>query len=106
MFGYDVPEIRPVRNNLNKMAEIKSAKQSRNYLKNLIMKEHQLVYIKCKDFDKYGRLLGTILINKDDTKSVNQMMVDSKHGYTYDGSKTIFLGYTIHNDIGGSGNSC
>ena len=31
----------------------------------------QPVYIKCGEFDKYGRLLGTLFINEDDEKSVN-----------------------------------
>ena len=36
-------------------------------------------------FDKYGRLLGEMYINKEDTVSVNQQMIDNKYGYEYHG---------------------
>ena len=49
------------------------------------MNTNQLVYIKCGEFDKYGRLLGTLFINKEDEKSINQLMIDEGYGYEYDG---------------------
>ena len=53
------------------------------------MNDNQLVYIKCGGFDKYGRLLGTIYINKDDDKSVNDIMIENNHGYEYHGGKKL-----------------
>ena len=32
------------------------------------MGEEQLVYIKCGEFDKYGRLLGKLYVNENDTE--------------------------------------
>ena len=91
MTGYDTPEMRPSRSKPNRDEEIKAAKEARDYLKSLVMKENQLVYIKCGEFDKYGRLLGELFINKNDLISVNRMMIDAKHGYVYNGgTKKVF----------------
>mgnify|MGYP003682290127 FL=1 len=49
------------------------------------MNENQLVYLKCSKFDKYGRVLGDIFINKYDTKSVNEIMIDNDYAYEYHG---------------------
>ena len=87
MIGYDSPEIRPSRKLENRDEIIIKAKAARDYLKSLVMNNNQLVYIKCFDFDKYGRLLGKLLINKDDKLSVNDMMVDKSYGYVYHGGK-------------------
>ena len=85
MTGYDTPEMRPPKSQANRELEIAAAKQAKSYLQSLIMNPEQLVYIKCGEFDKYGRLLGEIYIKKDDSKSVNQMMIEQGHGYAYDG---------------------
>ena len=85
MTGYDTPEMRPPRNQPNREIEIAAAKEAKAFLISKIMNGNQLVYIKCGKFDKYGRLLGEIYINKNDKKSINQIMVDEGHGYAYDG---------------------
>ena len=85
MNGYDTPEMRPSRSLENRDEIKKKAIESRDYLKSLIMNENQLVYIHCGEFDKYGRLLGEIYVNKDDEKSVNQLMVENNYGYVYHG---------------------
>jgi endonuclease YncB( thermonuclease family) len=86
MNGYDTPEMRPSKSLPNR-DEIKAKSiEAKNYLKSLITNNpDQLVYIKCGEFDKYGRLLGDIYINKDDTQSVNQLMISNGYGYAYDG---------------------
>jgi endonuclease YncB( thermonuclease family) len=87
MTGYDSPEIRPRLNIENRTEKIENAKKSRDYLKNLIMNENQLVYLKCGKFDKYGRLLGYIYLN-DPTftqTSVNDIMIENNMGYRYNG---------------------
>lgn len=85
MVGYDTPEMRPRKDVIDRDQEIAKAKAARDYLKSLIMNEDQLVYVKCQEFDKYGRLLAKIYINQDDTVSVNKMMIDNGHGYPYHG---------------------
>jgi endonuclease YncB( thermonuclease family) len=85
MNGYDSPEIRPSRKLENRDEIKKKAIESKNYLKSIIMNESQLVYLKCGKFDKYGRLLGTILVNEHDTVSVNELMINNGYGYEYHG---------------------
>lgn len=90
--GYDTPEMRPSRSKPNRDAEIAAAKEAKKYLMSLIMESpNQIIYIKCKDFDKYGRLLASIYIHPDDNVSVNEIMVQKGHGYNYDGgTKRVF----------------
>ena len=83
--GYDTPEMRPSKSKANRDEEIAAAKRAKEYLKSLVMNDDQLVYIKCGEFDKYGRLLGVLFINKDDKESVNQKMIKEGHGYEYHG---------------------
>ncbi len=85
MLGYDTPEMRPRKDVIERDAEIAKAKAARDYLKSLIMNPDQLIYVKCHEFDKYGRLLGEVFINQEDSISVNQMMIDNGHGYAYHG---------------------
>ena len=42
----------------------------------------KVVTIKCEDFDKYGRLLVTILL---EDLSVNQWLIDNGYAFAYDG---------------------
>ena len=86
MAGYDSPEMRVSKTNENRDQIKKQAIVSRNYLRILIQKNpEQLVYIKCGEFDKYGRLLGELRVNLEDEKSVNQQMIDNGYGYEYHG---------------------
>ena len=85
MNGYDSPEIRPSVKLKNRDEIKKKAIEAKEYLKSLIMNENQLVYLKCSEFDKYGRLLGNIFINKDDNESVNDIMIASEYAYEYHG---------------------
>jgi endonuclease YncB( thermonuclease family) len=85
MNGYDSPEIRPSKKLENRDEIKKKAIEAKNYLKSLIMNDNQLVYLKCLDFDKYGRLLGEIYINKTDTESVNDLMIKNNYAYEYHG---------------------
>ena len=85
MNGYDSPEIRPSKKLENRDEIKKKAIEAKKYLKSLIMNDNQLVYLKCFDFDKYGRLLGEIYINKTDTESVNDLMIKNNYAYEYHG---------------------
>ena len=84
--GYDTPEMRPSKNKPNRDKEIAAAKEAKKYLISQVMNTpDQLIFIKCKKFDKYGRLLADIFQNMSDTVSVNDLMVQNGHGYRYNG---------------------
>ena len=83
--GYDTPEMRPPRSQENRDEEIKAAYAARDFLKSKVMNDNQLVFIKCGEFDKYGRLLGTLYVEETDEVSVNDLMIQNGHGYAYDG---------------------
>ena len=84
MNGYDSPEMRLPRDCPNRVVKKQLAIDAQKYLKKLL-KEKPLVYIRCGKFDKYGRLLGDIFINKKDKISVNELMVANGYGYKYHG---------------------
>ena len=85
MHGYDSPEMRVSSQNPNREAMKANAIEARDYLINLVQKPNQVVYINCGEFDKYGRLLGTLYLSKNKNISVNQMMVNAGHGVPYYG---------------------
>jgi len=84
--GYDTPEMRPSKSKPNRDKEIEAAKEAKKFLISKVMSTpEQLIFIKCKNFDKYGRLLADIYLNMKDTISVNDLMVQNGHGYLYNG---------------------
>lgn len=87
MNGYDSPEMRVSKSNPRRDIIKENAVLARDYLSSLV--KNQLVYIKCGEFDKYGRLLGTLYINKNDDVSVNDIMIKNGYGYTYFGGTKI-----------------
>ncbi len=83
--GYDSPEMKPSKSKQDRELEIVLAKKAKQRFTELLEKhQSKLVSIECFEFDKYGRLLVNIY-NQVDTKSINQMMIDEKHGKPYDG---------------------
>lgn len=109
LIGIDAPEICPknVKDTKKRNLEVVSATESRNFLitqvtgvkpsENITKKEikelcgnsRKLVWIKCHNFDKYGRLLVEIFLNKTDTVSVNQQMVALNYAKEYDGGTKV-----------------
>lgn len=87
MKGYDSPEMRVSKSNPRRDVIKQKAILARDYLSSLI--KNELVYIKCGEFDKYGRLLGTLYINENDDISVNDMMIENGYGYSYFGGTKI-----------------
>ena len=88
MNGYDCPEMKPSKDKKNRDKEIAAAKAAKGKLIELVGGEEQLVFAKCGKFDKYGRLLVDMYVDNPisgNVKSVNQMMMDEGHGYSYDG---------------------
>jgi len=93
MLGYDSPEMKPSKKipeeEREKIKELAIVAKKR--LEELILNKN--VYIFCDDFEKYGRILGTIKITLDDEKSVNDIMLEEGHGYSYNGGtkkKSLF----------------
>ncbi len=106
LLSIDSPEICPKNiKDLNKRnEEIESAIKSRNYLinqisnypianskmtkteiKEICSKSTKLIWVKCFDFDKYGRLLVELYNSKDAQISINQLMIENKYAIKYDG---------------------
>lgn len=94
MDGYDSPEMKPAKTipDEERKEIIKNAHDAKNYLERLILNNY--VYLYCKKFDKYGRLLADVKISKNDLKTVNQLMIDNKYGYVYHGGKKKELNNT------------
>jgi endonuclease YncB( thermonuclease family) len=85
--GYDSPEIKPLKTNLNRDHEKNIANISKlRFTELLFANPSGLVKVECDDFDKYGRILVTVY-NEIDNKSINQIMLDEGHGKVYDGGK-------------------
>lgn len=92
MYGYDAPDMRLSVDCENREEKKALACKSRDFLKKKIIGDDKLVFIKCGDFDKYGRLLGEIFLEKRDVRkgnSVNKMMIDNNLGYAYFGGTKI-----------------
>jgi endonuclease YncB( thermonuclease family) len=86
MYGYDTPEIRN-----NDPEEKRKAQIAQKFLSSLLLDE--LVYVKCGEFDKYGRLLGEVFLAKnkiESEESVNKLMVLTGYGVAYYGGSKLF----------------
>lgn len=83
--NFDSPEIRPSRKipteERNKIKE--DAKASKKALEKQILDKK--VYLICDEFDKYGRILCEIKVNKNDKQTVNEYMVQNGYGKPYFG---------------------
>ena len=85
MFGYDSWEMRISRDVPDKERKVLKEKAllAKCKLEELVMND--LVYVFCQEFDKYGRILATIKLNLDDELTVNDIMINEGHGYSYFG---------------------
>jgi endonuclease YncB( thermonuclease family) len=88
MYGYDSPEIKPLKSKnyegsrfANREAEISAAKLAKEYLSEKILNKIVKLEILPTD-DKYGRLLGKVYVGGD---SANDDMIKNNHGYAYYG---------------------
>jgi endonuclease YncB( thermonuclease family) len=86
MQGYDAPEMKPLKNSPTREYEKKAALDAKECFLNLVHfnEPKYLVSLHIGKFDKYGRLLATIF-TEDSTVSVNERMINSKHGKPYSG---------------------
>jgi endonuclease YncB( thermonuclease family) len=106
--GCNAAEMYPLKSHPNRKEEMIKARLARNRLvelvtdikinlentdytkddiENMLSDNKKLVYIKFDNFDKYGRVLGTLYINKDDEISVNQILINENHAVSYSGGK-------------------
>ena len=77
MMGIDTPEIK-AKNTYEKQLAVKA----RDFLRDLIL--DKIIIIECLDFDKYGRLLGNLFIEGNET-SISNMMIEKGFAKAYDG---------------------
>ncbi len=88
LFGIDTPEMRPnTGNNELNLKEKALAIISKIFLKNLLEKNKNIIYIKTKGSEKYGRTLATLYIKKNDSISINQRLVNMNYADSYFGQK-------------------
>jgi endonuclease YncB( thermonuclease family) len=85
-FGYDSPEMKPLKSLPNREEEIKLAKEAKEYFINLCNKHNNLVFVNALEFDKYGRLLVKVY-SPDKKEYYNQMMIDNTSSKEYFGGK-------------------
>ena len=108
LISIDSPEICPknIKDITIRNLEIEAAIKSRNFLlehvsnvlitninmnkseiKDLCGKSTKLIWVKCFEFDKYGRLLVELFETKDSIISINQLMIKNNYAITYNGGK-------------------
>jgi endonuclease YncB( thermonuclease family) len=81
----DTAEIRS-----NEKSEKDFAEKAKNRMIELI-NQNKLIWIHINGIDKYGRNLVTIYMDIDESKSINQLMIDEGLAYKYDGgTKMIY----------------
>lgn len=83
MSGYDTPELK-TKNDIEKSY----SQISKKMLEKLVL--NKIVKLRCYDFDKYGRLLGSIVVinsDKGEELDVNNFMIEHHFGYSYFGDK-------------------
>lgn len=81
MDGYDTPEIKPKKGTPEEKAEEKKwGVRARDFLADMVM--NKIVTLNCKDYDKYGRILGEVLL---DGKNINYIMIKDGYSRLYDG---------------------
>ncbi len=85
--GIDTPEMKPLKIQKDRDIEIAAAKKAKNFLADLV--DQKVIKMKCGEWDKYGRLLGTLIIKGNGICSseidVNQLMIKEGHAKPYFG---------------------
>lgn len=92
MYGYDSAEMKVSQELPEDKRKIlkEQALSDKHRLEELLL--NKCVYVFCKDFDKYGRILANIKLSLDDDVFVNDIMIKEGHGYAY-------FGGTKHQEI-------
>jgi endonuclease YncB( thermonuclease family) len=83
MYGYDSPEIHSKNTDADiKKQEQKWAHMSKEVLSNMIM--DKIITLTCKDYDKYGRIVGVVDINNI---NINDYMLSKGYCRVYGGGR-------------------
>ena len=82
MYGYDSPEMKPLKKLKNRDEIIKNAKIAKHVLEEKIL--NKIVECHIIGFDKYGRILANIICSEE---NINDFMLKSGYGYEYFGGK-------------------
>ena len=85
-YGYDSPEMKPLKTINNRNEIIEKAKNAREFFISLLKESDFIVDIKMGKFDKYGRILAT-MSNK--IGNINELMIQNGHGVSYDGGTKL-----------------
>lgn len=64
-------------------------KDTKKDIKNLLESEVFLVWIECFNNDKYGRILANIYKDKNEKKSISEILLEEKLAYSYEGKKKL-----------------
>jgi endonuclease YncB( thermonuclease family) len=99
MYGYDAPEMKPSKRIPVKKREliIENALSAKKYLADQIL--NKWIHLECKEFDKYGRILGVIKLNQNDKESINDLMLKLNFGKVYFGGTKEEEFTTIINNV-------
>lgn len=62
---------------------------TRNQIKEIFDTKNYFVHVECLDFDKYGRLLAKVFLNKDDKNDLSTILIQEKLAYSYDGKTKL-----------------
>ena len=66
--------MKPPKSQKNREKEIKEAKKAKEFLENIVL--NKVITIECGDWDKYGRLLGTLYKNNFCSKTnINKLLI-------------------------------
>ena len=105
--GCNAAEMHPLISNPFRIEEMKKARIAKNRLIQLVSdakidinidyeksiindildKNNKLMFIEFSNFDKYGRVLGTLYFDNTKNKSINQILIDENYAVYYDGGK-------------------
>lgn len=58
-------------------------------IKPYLLRNIELVYLSCQEFDKYGRVLANVKKTDTDTETFSEILVKEKLAYRYDGKKKL-----------------
>lgn len=98
LYGYNAPEMHPLRAHAHREEEIDAAKQSKEYLEQLLP-ESRLVDVEFFAYDKYGRPLVNLSVPGQDG-TINDQMVRNGYGYAYFGGKKEPLAFPLNQNGG------
>ena len=84
--GIDTPEIKPLSGSENEIIKEKAlAIIAKVVLSKIIYQNNNLIYIKTRGSEKYGRTLADLFLDKDSKISLNQILIDLKLADSYQG---------------------